>query len=55
MIVNDPEVTLVEEGHGFPEAARETAQLDWALVASVDGDDGNHYGFNIGAMSLRES
>jgi hypothetical protein len=26
-----------------------------ALVASVRGDDGNHYWFNIGAMSLRES
>jgi hypothetical protein len=26
-----------------------------ALVASVRGGDGNHYWFNIGAMSLRES
>ena len=54
MLVNDPEVTLEEDGHGFPDEARETAQLDWALVASVRGDDGNHYWFNIGAMSLRE-
>lgn len=54
MLVNNPEVTMEEEGHGFPESARETSQLDWALVASVDGDDGNHYWFNIGAMSLRE-
>ena len=55
MLVDNPEVTLEEEAHGFPEDARDTAQLDWALVASVVGDDGNHYWFNIGAMSLRET
>ena len=55
MRVNDPEVTLEVEAHGFPEESRDTAQLDWALVASVIGDDGKHYWFNIGAMSLREA
>ena len=54
MIVENPEVTLDEEGHGFPDEARDTAQLDWALVATVHGDDGNQYWFNVGAMSLRE-
>jgi hypothetical protein len=32
VIVENPEVTLDEEGHGFPEEARDTAQLDWVLV-----------------------
>lgn len=54
MIVENPEVTLDEEGHLFPKEALPTAQLDWALCASVRGDDGNHYWFNVGAMSLRE-
>ena len=55
MIVENPEVTLDEEGHGFPEEARDTAMIDWNLVTSVHGDDGNQYWFNIGAMSLREA
>src|SRR5271163_649824 len=55
VIVDDPKVTLEVEAHGFPEESRDTAQLDWALVASVIGDDGKHYWFNIGAMSLREA
>ena len=55
MIVENPEVTLVEEGHGFPQEALDTAQLDWALVATVHGDDGRQYWFNFGAMSLRKT
>jgi hypothetical protein len=55
VFVNDPAVTLEVEAHGFPEESRDTAQLDWALIASVIGDDGKHYWFNIGAMSLREA
>jgi hypothetical protein len=54
MIVNDPEVTLEEEGHGFPEEARDTAMMGWNLVTAVHGDDGHQYWFNIGAMSMRE-
>ena len=54
MIVANPEVTLDEEGHGFPEEARETAMIGWNLVATAHGDDGNQYWFNIGAMSLKE-
>jgi hypothetical protein len=54
MIVNDPEVTLDIDGHGFPEEARPTAMIGWNLVNNVHGDDGSQYWFNIGAMSLRE-
>ena len=54
MLVTNPEVTLEEEGAGFPEEARETAMMGWNLITSLHGDDGNQYWFNIGAMSLRE-
>ena len=55
MYVSNPEVTLKEDGHGFPEEARDTAQLDWTVTVSARGDDGNHYWFHVGAMSLREA
>lgn len=54
MKVSNPEVTLEEDGHGFPEEARDTAMIGWNLVTSVHGDDGNQYWFNIGAMSLAQ-
>ena len=55
MLVENPEVTLAIEGHEFPDEALNTASLDWALVATVFGDDGRQYWFNVGAMSLREA
>lgn len=54
MKVTDPRVTLDEDALGFPKEARDTAMIGWNLVASVHGDDGNQYWFNIGAMSLAE-
>ena len=37
MIVNDPEVTLDIDGHGFPEESRPTAMIGWNLVNNVHG------------------
>jgi hypothetical protein len=54
MKVDNPEVTLDEDGHGFPDESRPTAMIGWNLITSVRGDDGQQYWFNIGAMSLRE-
>ncbi len=47
MFVEDPEVTLVEEGHGFPEGARDTAMCMWNCVATAHGDDGKQYWINM--------
>ncbi|WP_105972516.1 hypothetical protein [Streptomyces geranii] len=54
MKVANPEVTLDEEGHGFPKEARNTAMIGWNLVATAHDEDGNPYWFNTGLMSLAE-
>ena len=40
MVIENPEVTLEEEAHGFPEEARDTAMCMWNCVATAHGDDG---------------
>jgi hypothetical protein len=52
MIVDDPEVTLDWEGHGFPQDAREAAFLDWLCSVVADGDDGKRYWFGCSPLPL---
>ncbi len=51
MIVENPEVTLEDEGHGFPEGARDTAQMEWSLFATAHGDDGRQYWIDASEVS----
>ena len=43
MIVENPEVTLAEDGHDFPEEATERAHNLWAMLVNAQGDDGRQY------------
>ena len=52
MIVENPEVTLDVEGHGFPEDARDAAFLDWLCSVVAYGDDGKQYWFGCSPLSL---
>ncbi|MDY6997233.1 MAG: hypothetical protein SW019_11590 [Actinomycetota bacterium] len=52
MLVDNPEVTLDEDGHGFPDEARGTAFLDWMVTCVADGDDGRRYWFGCTPLSL---
>lgn len=52
MIVDNPEVTLDIEAHGFPEDARDAPFLDWLCSAVVRGDDGCTYWFGTSPLIL---
>jgi hypothetical protein len=53
MIVTNPEVTLIEDSHGIPEGAQETAMTLWNSVADVQGDDGRRYWIDTSMGNLR--
>jgi hypothetical protein len=52
MIVDNPEVTLEDDGRGIPDEAREAAFLDWLCAFSAHGDDGKQYWFGCSPLSL---
>lgn len=52
MIVDNPEVTLDIEAHGFPEDPRDAPFLDWLCSAVVRGDDGRTYWFGTSPLIL---
>ena len=41
--IENPEVTLDEEAHGFPEGGEKTGGIEWSISAHVHGDDGKQY------------
>ncbi len=46
MFVENPEVTLEDEGQGFPEGAGEFKGIEWTCHANAQGDDGRQYLFD---------
>ena len=52
MIVENPGVTLDDDGRGFPEGARERAFLDWLCTFNAYGDDGRRYWCGCSPLSL---
>ena len=43
LTIENPEVTLNEDGHGFPEGAEEIGGIEWSINSVVDGDDGKKH------------
>ena len=53
MFVENPEVTLEEEGHGFPEGAGRNGGIEWSITVNAQGDDGRQYWIDTGMMGYR--
>ena len=53
MFVENPEVTLDEEGHGFPEGAGRNGGIEWSITVNAQGDDGRQYWIDTGMVGYR--
>ena len=53
MFVENPEVTLEEEGHGFPEGAGRNGGIEWSITVNAQGDDGKQYWIDTGMVGYR--
>jgi len=53
MIIENPEVTLDEDAHWFPDKTSKNGGIEWSITVNAHGDDGRQYWIDTGLLGYQ--